>query len=122
MAHSGAIKQGNYCYQEACSQQIKDQMAPYIFAFLGVIVVKTIVEPLAKNIGRKLLAIYIEDACEILDNTVEMIGLDFDPEALVRQYLDLEGNGLSKRDIEAVVEAVFREWDLREIACVGKNV
>ena len=97
-------------------------MASIVFAFLGLIIVKTIVEPLAANIGRQLIAHYIEDACEILDNTVEMFGLDFDPEATVRQYLDLEASQLSESDIERIVETVFVEWDLRQIACTNKNI
>lgn len=96
-------------------------MTSIILAFLMLIIMKSIIEPVATKIGRKLIANYIEDACEILDNTLEMVGLDFDPEETVRHYLDMEGSDLSERQIQRIVEATFAEWDLRQVACSNKN-
>lgn len=96
-------------------------MGSIVFGFCLLIITKAFVEPLATSIGRKLIAHYVEDACEILDTTLEMVGFDFDPEAVVRDYLNVEASQLTEAQVRNVVETVFREWDLRNVACSGKN-
>lgn len=96
-------------------------MAPYVYAFLSLIIVKSFIEPLAASIGRKLIERYVEEACGILDTTLEMVGLDFDPEQMVRDYLAIDAPKLSESETKRIVEAVFREWDLRQVACHNKN-
>lgn len=77
---------------------------------------KAILEPIAANAGRKLVARYLPEALELLDLCLDAFGLEFDPEDLVRDYLDQQSDTLSEEEIQQVVEAVFAAWDLRVAA------
>lgn len=76
---------------------------------------KAILEPIAKNIGQKLVSRYLGPACNHLDIALATFGVDCDPEAIVRDYLDLEEE-LSPEQVEQIVEAVFQVWDIRVAA------
>lgn len=82
---------------------------------------KAVIEPVAYNMGRKVIETYLEDACQILDSTLEIAGLDFDPEGLIRSFLDMEASDLTQNQVDEIVEQVFLEWDLRMVACDNKN-
>ena len=78
-----------------------------------LIIHKTIIEPLATSIGRKLVDKHLGKACALLDESVERFGLDFDPEDKIRGYLSLEDDEMSDSDKEKVIAEVFKQWDLR---------
>lgn len=77
---------------------------------------KAVLEPIATNIGRKLVARYLGPACNHLDIALATFGVDCDPEAIVRDYLDQEPEELSPEQVEQIVEAVFQIWDIRVAA------
>ena len=83
-------------------------------SFFGMLIIhKTIIEPLATSIGRKLVDKHLGKACALLDESVERFGLDFDPEDKIREYLSLEDDEMSDSDKEKVIAEVFKQWDLR---------
>jgi|TARA_B100000035_G_scaffold171332_2_gene146143 hypothetical protein len=92
---------------------VTDPLVGLVSAFAGIVVSKAIIEPLAKNIGRAALNRYVEPICEKLDVIVEVMGLDFNPEAFVRHYLELAPEELSEQQVDQITEAVFKTWDLR---------
>ena len=79
-------------------------------------VTKAVIEPIAANLGRHFLQKYLDQCCALLDMTLDIAGLDFDPEEVVRQYLDLQPDQLSEKQLNQIVDAVFQEWDLRKVA------
>lgn len=85
-------------------------------AAFGVMVVqKSILEPLAKNAGRKVLEHNLEGICKRLDELVCHFGVDFDAERAVRVYLDLnEPAELTEAQLAQVMDEVFKTWDLRK--------
>ena len=85
-------------------------------SFFGMLIIhKTIIEPLATSIGRKLIDKHLGKACALLDESVERFGLDFDPEDKIREYLSLEDDEMSDSDKEKVIAEVFKQWDLRVV-------
>ena len=85
-------------------------------SFFGMLIIhKTIIEPLATSIGRKLVDKHLGKACALLDESVERFGLDFDPEDKIREYLSLEDDKMSDSDKEKVIAEVFKQWDLRVV-------
>ena len=85
-------------------------------SFFGMLIIhKTIIEPLATSIGRKLIDKHLGKACALLDESVERFGLDFDPEDKIRKYLSLEDDEMSDSDKEKVIAEVFKQWDLRKV-------
>ena len=92
-------------------------------SFFGMLIIhKTIIEPLATSIGRKLIDKHLGKACALLDESVERFGLDFDPEDKIREYLSLEDDEMSDADKEKVIAEVFKQWDLRVIASNHEKV
>ena len=89
------------------------------FAFL--VLQKTILEPLATSLGRAVIEPYIENCCILLDDAVDRMGLDFDAEAMLRQYLEIQPTRFSEKDLDALLDRIFREWDLRQ-ACRNHGV
>lgn len=89
------------------------------FSLLGgfgaLVVNKTIVEPVARKIGQNLLSLYVAPCCKRLDQMFLGAGIAFSPEMVVRDYLDLEPEGLSPRDVDRIVAEVFRVYDVRLI-------
>ena len=61
---------------------------------------KAVLEPIATNIGRKLVARYLGPACNHLDIALATFGVDCDPEAIVRDYLDQEPEELSPEQVK----------------------
>lgn len=91
-------------------------MLAFFSFFLGLVVTKAVIEPIATNLGRHFLQKYLDQCCALLDMTLDAAGLDFDPEEVVRQYLDLQPDQLSEKQLNQIVDAVFKEWDLRKVA------
>lgn len=90
--------------------------------FVAKVVEKAIIEPIATQTGRQLLEAILPPVLEMLDEAVDDLGLDLDPEALVRTYLDLEvAEGLSEDEIEDLADAIFEIWDLREAAAKARG-
>lgn len=85
--------------------------------FVLLAINKAIIEPLATAAGRKVLDKYLGPACAMLDAKLEQYGLDFNPENAIRETLDLDPE-MSEDDKMKVIEAVFKEWDLRKAAHV----
>ena len=86
-------------------------------SFFGMLIIhKTIIEPLATAVGRKLLDKHLGKACALLDDSVERFGLDFNPEDKIREYLSLEDAEMSDADKNKVIAEVFKQWDLRVAA------
>ena len=81
--------------------------------FLLLVIQKAIVEPVATNIGRSLIERYLEECCMLLDSSVSRMGLEFDAEAMLRQYLDIQPDRFTEEELEQLLDAVFTEWDLR---------
>lgn len=82
----------------------------------GLLVIKkAILEPLATNIGRNLLDSHVGPCCKRLDAILSIAGVDFDPEEVVRDYLDLDPEELSAEDIDRIVRQVFKVYDVRKI-------
>ena len=85
--------------------------------FFGFKVIdKTIIEPLAKKTGERLIAEHLPSACMLLDAVVSTVGTDFDAEAIIRDYLHSSDEEVADEMVDAVVDAVFRVWDLRKVA------
>ena len=82
--------------------------------FVMLAINKAIIEPLATNVGRKVLDKHLGPTCAFLDNALEKFGLDFNPEEAIREHLDLEDDELTQEEKDLIVEAAFREWDLRK--------
>jgi hypothetical protein len=86
-------------------------------SFFGMLIIhKTIIEPLATAVGRKLLDKHLGKACALLDESVERFGLDFNPEDKIREYLALEDSEMNDADTEKIIAEVFKQWDLRVAA------
>lgn len=83
--------------------------------FGALVVNKAIIEPVARKIGRNLLNLYVAPCCKQLDQMFLGAGVAFSPEAIVRDYLDLEPDGLSSEDVDQIVAEVFRVYDVRLI-------
>lgn len=81
--------------------------------FLLLVLQKSVIEPVATQVGRDLIERYLEDCCMLLDSQVARMGLDFDAEAMLRQYLQIQPEKLSDEEMQELLEAVFTEWDLR---------
>ena len=88
----------------------------FLTFFAGLIVTKAIIEPIATNLGRAFLEQYLDQCCRLLDFTLDAVGIDFEPEQTIRRYLDLLPEQLSEKQVDQIVEAVFKEWDLRQFA------
>lgn len=92
-------------------------------AFGLMVINKAVVEPLAKNVGRRVLEKYVGPCCERLDYLMQTglpdyfrsIGMSFDFEEQVREFLDMSPETLSDEDVTRIVEEVFRVYDLRLI-------
>ena len=82
--------------------------------FVMLAINKAIVEPLATSVGRKLIDKHLGTACKLLDEALVNYGFEFNAEETIRDYLSFE-DGMSEEDKEMIVEAVFREWDLRKV-------
>lgn len=82
--------------------------------FVLLAINKAIVEPLATSVGQRLIDKHLGAACSSLDDALDKYGFDFNAEETIRDYLKLEGN-LDKKQMDEIVEAVFREWDLRKV-------
>lgn len=83
--------------------------------FFGLLVIqKAVLEPLATSVGQKLIDKHLPSVCKLLDESLMEYGFQFNAEEAVRDYLSFE-DGLSEKDKEMIVEAVFREWDLRKV-------
>ena len=83
--------------------------------FVMLAINKAIIEPLATSAGRKLLDRHLGSACALLDDQLEKFGLDFNPEETIRDYLDLSDDDMDDKQKQEIIEAVFREWDLRKV-------
>ena len=94
-------------------------MKSAIYGLLGgfgmMVINKTIVEPVARKIGRNLLSYYVAPCCKRLDHMFLSAGIAFSPETVVRDYLNLEPEGLSQRDVDRIVAEVFKVYDVRLI-------
>ena len=94
-------------------------MKSFVYSIVGglgaVVVNKAIVEPVARKIGRNLLSLYVGPCCKRLDRMFLSAGIAFNPETVVRDYLDLEPDGLSQEDIDRIVSEVFKVYDVRLI-------
>ena len=93
-------------------------------AGFGVLIVnKAILEPLALNVGRKALDLYVGPCCERLDYLIKSglpddfrrMGIEFSFEEQVRDFLDMAPESLTDDDVERIVAEVFRVHDLRLI-------
>ena len=82
--------------------------------FVLLAINKAIVEPLATSVGRKLIDKHLGTACKLLDEALVNYDLEFNAEETIRDYLKLEDN-LDEKQMDEIVEAVFREWDLRKV-------
>ena len=82
--------------------------------FVLLAINKAIVEPLATSVGRKLIDKHLGTACSLLDEALVKYDLEFNAEETIRDYLKLEDD-LDEKQMEEIVEAVFREWDLRKV-------
>lgn len=83
--------------------------------FVLLAINKAIVEPLATAVGRKLLDKHLGPACSALDAALVKFDLEFNAEETVREYLDLSDDEMSEDEKHKIIEAVFREWDLRKV-------
>jgi hypothetical protein len=83
--------------------------------FVLLAINKAIVEPLATAVGRKLLDKHLGPACAALDAALVKFDLEFNAEETVREYLDLSDDEMSEDEKHKIIEAVFREWDLRKV-------
>jgi hypothetical protein len=84
--------------------------------FVLLAINKAIVEPLATAVGRKLLDKHLGPACNALDAALVKFDLEFNAEETVREYLDLvDDDDMSDNQKHEIIEAVFREWDLRKV-------
>ncbi len=82
--------------------------------FVLLAINKAIVEPLATSVGRKLIDRHLGKACKLLDEALVNYDLEFNAEETIRDYLKLEDE-LDEKQMDEIVEAVFREWDLRKV-------
>ena len=82
--------------------------------FVLLAINKAIVEPLATSVGQKLIDKHLGTACELLDDMLVNYDLEFNAEETIRDYLKLEDE-LDEKQMDEIVEAVFREWDLRKV-------
>jgi hypothetical protein len=84
---------------------------------------KAVAEPLAKNVGRRLIDLYVGPCCKRLDYLIKSglpddfrrMGVEFSFEEQVRDFLDMAPEALSDDDVERIVAEVFRLYDLRLI-------
>ncbi|MBP47176.1 MAG: hypothetical protein CMH53_04490 [Myxococcales bacterium] len=94
-------------------------MKSFVYSLLGgfgaLVINKSIVEPVARKIGQNLLSLYVAPCCKRLDQMFLGAGIAFSPEMVVRDYLDLEPEGLSPQDVDRIVAEVFRVYDVRLI-------
>ncbi len=89
--------------------------------FVLLAINKAIVEPLATSVGRKLLDKHLGPACSALDRALVLFDLEFNAEDAVREYLDLaDEDNMSEDQKHEIIEAVFREWDLRKVTIPPK--
>ena len=82
--------------------------------FVMLAINKAIVEPLATSVGRKLIDKHLGTACSLLDEALVYHGFEFNAEETIRDYLAFEDE-ISETEKDKIVEAVFREWDLRKV-------
>ena len=82
--------------------------------FVMLAINKAIVEPLATSVGRKLIDKHLGTACKLLDEALVYHGFEFNAEETIRDYLSFEDE-ISETEKDKIVEAVFREWDLRKV-------
>ena len=90
-------------------------MLAFFTFFAGLVITKAIIEPIATNLGRHFLQKYLDQCCALLDMTLDAAGLEFDAEEVVRKYLDLVPDQLTEKQVDQIVDAVFKEWDLRKV-------
>ena len=83
--------------------------------FVMLAINKAIVEPLATSVGRKLIDKHLGSACKLLDEALVYHGFEFNAEETIRDYLDLSDDDMDDKQKEQIIEAVFREWDLRKV-------
>ena len=83
--------------------------------FVLLAINKAIVEPLATSVGQKLINKHLGPACKLLDDALVYHGFEFNAEETIRDHLQLSEDELSEEDKQLIVEAVFREWDLRKV-------
>jgi hypothetical protein len=92
-------------------------------AFAVLVFNKAVAEPLAKNVGRRLIDLYVGPCCKRLDYLIKSglpddfrrMGVEFSFEEQVRDFLDMAPEALSDDDVERIVAEVFRLYDLRLI-------
>ena len=83
--------------------------------FFGLLVIKkAVLEPLAMSVGQKLIDKHLGTACGLLDDMLVKYGFEFNAEETIRDYLSFEDD-MSEEDKQLIVDAVFREWDLRKV-------
>ena len=83
--------------------------------FVLLAINKAIVEPLATSVGKKLIDKHLGAACSTLDDALDKYGFDFNAEETIRDYLDLADDDMDDKQKQEIIEAVFREWDLRKV-------
>ena len=74
---------------------------------------KAVLEPIASRAGNAVVDRLMPVAVDLLDIYVEAGHLSFDPDQVVRDFIHKEETGLSEKQIDSIVEEVFRRWDLR---------
>ena len=101
---------------------MKDVLIGALSAFAVLIFTKAVAEPLAKNVGRELLDMYVGPCCKRLDyllmsglpDDFRRMGFDFDFEEQVREFLSMAPDTeLSDSEVSRIVAEVFRVYDLR---------
>lgn len=101
---------------------MKDVLIGALSAFAVLIFTKAIAEPLAKNVGRELLGMYVGPCCKRLDYLIKgglpdefrRAGLEFDFEGTVREFLSMAPDTeLTDKEVSRIVAEVFRVYDLR---------
>jgi hypothetical protein len=102
---------------------MKEILIGGLAAFGALVINKAVVEPLAKNVGRRLIDLYVGPCCKRLDYLIKSglpddfrrMGLDFNFEETIREFLDMAPEPMTDEDVERIVAEVFRVYDIRLI-------
>ncbi len=94
---------------------MKDVVVGAVGGFFALIVNKSVLEPIATQIGRRTLNRYISPACALVDQAMLRIGVTCNPEGVVRSFLELEPEEFTPDQVQLIVDEVFRVYDVRKI-------
>jgi hypothetical protein len=102
---------------------MKEILIGGLAAFGALVLNKAVLEPLARNVGRRLIDLYVGPCCERLDYLIKSglpddfrrMGVEFSFEEQIRDFLDMAPEGLSDEDVQRIVAEVFKVYDIRLI-------